>query len=149
MSEATPDFESLLSTQCDDDHEPMPLPKGMYNFTVGSKKEFGKSSQKGTPYVELELIDPVPGSDVDDEEFEACVASRPKGVHVRATFYLTDAARFMLKNFFKAVGIDTTGRSYADCLDEVSGEQVGAFVEIETTDKGRHYNNVSEFCAPA
>lgn len=143
--ESEMDFTALLDTNCDEVHEPLPTPKGFYTLTVGSNKKFGKSSVQETPFVELEFVDPIPGDDVDEDLFEQYVASRPKGLIIKNKFYLSDGAKFMLKNFFKAVGINTTGRSLGDCLEDVPGEDVGAFIEVKAGQNGRHYSEIKEF----
>ena len=141
------DFEALLDVKVDDVKEPLPYPGGLYTAKISPNMEFGESSKKGTPFVQLEFDDAEPGPEVDEGAFEEARASRSKEPSFKATFYLIGPAMFMLTNFMKHVGVNTTGRTVKDCLTDLPGEMVGIYVKVDTLDDGRAFNpRIEQFC---
>ena len=142
------DFEAILSKNCDDIKEPQAFPGGTYDLTISPNRTLDVSSKKKTPYVELEFVDLIPQDDVDMDLFNEAKDSRTNEPVLKNKFYLSEAAQFMLSNFFDAVGIDTNGRTILDCLEDTPGEHVFGFLEVKFSDAGRPFNELTKFVAP-
>lgn len=133
------DFNSLLDMSAEDATPPKPLPSGEYTFRV-KNYEFGESSQKHTPYVRYLLQPLSAGEDVDEELLAEVDDWQNKTKQV--TFYLTENAIFMLRDFLEnACGLEIAGRSFKELIPEAVGMEVIGTVSVETNAQTeRSYN---------
>lgn len=121
-----PNLASLLNKNADEAKRPIAFNEGTY-FGVIKSHEFGESSQKKTPFVQYNIelthahddVDLV-GYDEDGKEVEL----NPAGKMVNATFYLSDNALFMLKDFIKGFNIETEGRTFNELIPQPVGQPV-------------------------
>ncbi len=125
---ADPDFTSLLDTEVEEAKRPPVIPQGTWTMMVKSYKEV-TSSQKGTPGVEFTLVLQSPGDDVDIAALEAFsekadITKR----QMRHSFWVTDGALFMMREFIEHCGISHTGKTFKQVLPEVVGQAVKAYV---------------------
>ena len=135
------DFNELLATPMDDIKRPPPLPTGTYHGIIAGH-EFGKSSRKQTSFVQYNLTLLSAGEDVDQTQLEGIdLTKRP----MRATFYLTEAARYRVKEFLESVGVDVTGRSLGECIPDANNARVLITVTQRNSEDGKEiYNDVGE-----
>lgn len=122
---ATPDFASLLSAPVDSFERPPLMPKGTYRGTL-IKHEFGKSKNKGTPYVEFTARVDDAGPDINSADLKGV---RLDGKTFSESFYLTPDAMYRLKEFLQSLGIKTEGRSVGEAIPDTAGGQVLMFVD--------------------
>ena len=139
------DFRQLLSTPMDDIKRPPPLPAGTYHGVVASH-EFGESSSKKTPFVQYNLALISPGDDVDQDTFsEAISVLELSKRNFFVKYYLTDGAKYRVKDFLESVGVTWTGRSLGECIPEARNARVLASVTQKNSDDGKSiYNNVED-----
>jgi len=140
------DLNTLLTKEVDKAERPKPIPVGTYSMLIGAHK-FGESSKKKTPFVEFELSFIEAGADVDREALAEVEAQKPLSERQHsATFYLTENAMFMLKEFLETVGLEIgAGRTFQDAIPETRGQRVDAYFKHGFGDKGRAYAEVDEF----
>jgi len=105
------DYESALDRPSDEIAAPTILPPGTYTWMIVGLPVDGVSSQKGTPQSDYTLQCMEAHPDVPQEALEKAL-SRPNGEvmplnskTMRQTFYNTDNAIFMHKDFLTALGI--------------------------------------------
>jgi hypothetical protein len=137
---STPDFEEMLNQSADDIKPPQPIPGGAYSLRVSTEQPtFDKSSKKGTPYVEYILYPTAPHDDVDEDLLAEVENWQQKSL--KATFYLSQNALFMFKEFCEKCGVQTEGRILKELVSEVLGCEVGGNVKVGINNEtGRQYN---------
>ena len=125
-----PNFASILDDSPDHVDQPKARPEGPYIFTVGSAT-YGKSKQKGTPFVEFPLRAIAAEDGVDPDALEE--AGGIEGFKTKVTFYLTEDSVFRLDLFHEHCGIDlsTDKSSRRQRNDTVLNAQVLGIVEHE------------------
>lgn len=135
---ATPNFSSILDKPIDTVERPPAMPAGPYAGRIKGKPVYDVSSKKKTPYVEFTVMPTEPLDDVDPAELDAYVAKVGPitGKPQKLTFYLTDSALFMLKDFLKACGIDVEKGSVREGIDQVEGLEIGFMINHEPTTDG-------------
>lgn len=132
------DMNALLDTQADDVEAPKPMPVGEYTFRV-SRYETGESSQKNTPFVRYFLQPIAAGDDVDEELLSEISDWQQK--EMRVTFYITDKAMFMLRDFLEnACQIEVEGKTFKELLPEAVGCEVIGTVTQQEGQGGRPFN---------
>jgi hypothetical protein len=110
------DFSKLLSKPLDNVKKPPPLPAGDYHGLI-SKYEFGDNNTNKTPYCRFELKITGPTEGVDASQI-------PEGTEwplkrtFRKDYYLTEDADWRLKDFIESLGIQTSGRTFAETVPE-------------------------------
>lgn len=125
----TPHFASLLDEAPDHVEFPKAIPQGTYLCTVGAPL-YGKSSKKGTPFVEFQLKILSPMDDVDAEALEE--AGGCGGKTLRATYYTTEDAIYRLDEFHEHCGLDLESPATRRTRnDMVVNSQVLAYVKNE------------------
>lgn len=134
------DLDDLLNTSTDDVKAPQGLPAGSYKLRVG-QHTFDKSSQKQTPFVEYACTPVEAGEEVDEEELEELSNWREKTI--KARFYLSPNAQFMLVNFLKACGVETSGRTLKEVIPEAQGCEVWANITKQMMQDGQGSFNPS------
>lgn len=131
-----PTFSSLLSKPASDFERPKPAPQGTYLAAVHGLPRFDKSSKKQTEFAEFTVNLLEAGSDVDPEEL--ATYGGVVGKQMKATFYLTEGAMFMLREFLAALGLDETQyESTGAMIDDTPGQQFLATVTHEVSQDGK------------
>lgn len=121
-----PNFASILDEAPTEVERPKPLPVGTYTWLVGPWIT-GKSSKKGTPFVEFTLRCLAAGEDVDTDELETMGGC--DGKTQRLTFYTTEDAIYRLDEFHEHCGLDLTdAMSRRQRNDEVVNAQVLGYI---------------------
>lgn len=137
-------FNELLSKPVDDAKRPPALPSGTFFGTI-SKQEYDKTnSEKKTPLCRFFVTlthahDSIPADDLDGVDVTKRI--------LRREFYLTPDADWRLAEFLKTLGIDTTGRSFAETIPEALGKAVQVEVTRELNKKKPSdppFNNISD-----
>jgi len=137
-------FESLLSQQADEVEKPKPLPAGTYQFAV-VEHAFDTSSKKGTPFVRFQLSPIAAGEDVDQDLLAQ--VNNWQGKKMKFDCFLTDDAIWRLKDFLENCGINTSGRTFAECIPETAGVYVSGFIKHEINGEAT-YANIDKITAP-
>lgn len=128
-----PNFSSILDEAPTEVNRPKPLPVGTYTFVVG-QWSVGKSSKKGTPYVEFPMRAIAADEDVDADALDE--AGGLDGKTLRNTFYTTEDAIYRLDEFHEHCGIDLEEPlSRRQRNDEVVNAQVRAYVGHRQADQ--------------
>ena len=143
MSEVN--FSELLTTQVDTAERPKSFPIGDYNALI-TGHEFGKSSQKETPFVRFmcKLLSPL--ESVDEELFEeaggmeALNARKP----IRLDFYITPDALYRLREFLEdSLELSCSGRSFDEVIPEATNVSFVANIKHDAGQKpGEVYMNI-------
>lgn len=138
-------FGELLGIQVDTVERPKSFPIGPYNAIVASH-EYGKSSQKETPYVRFwcKLLGPLEG--VDEELFEeaggleALAARKP----IKLDFYLTADAMYRLREFLEdSLDLNCSGRTFDVVIPEATNVSFIADITHDVgTKPGEVYMNI-------
>lgn len=132
---SNPNFSSILDEAPTEVKVPPPMPAGTYTFVVQGQPRYDKSSKKGTEFVEFTLKPVAVGEDVDEDELNSIGGI--DGKTVRATFYLTEDAVFMLDQFHAACGIDLSKPASRKARnDEVVNAEVGGYIKHEASNDG-------------
>lgn len=129
MANQTANFADILKMRPSDAKPPPLLPVGSYLCVVQGLPRYDKSSQKGTPFAEYTLSVLAAGEDVDDDE-AALIDGGVVGKTIKAQYYLTDNAMFMLTDFFANCGLDVkSAKSYEELMDQPNGCQIIAYIK--------------------
>ncbi len=143
------DFSKFLSKKVDEVKRPVNFPTGSYSGMV-MNHEFGKSSQKGTPYCRfyIKLLGPL--EDVDPELFENAggIEALNKRKPLKMDFYLTDDAQYRLGEFLTfGLELSTTGRPFDEVIPESTNCEVGVHLTLDPSEsrKGEFYMNINDY----
>ena len=132
-------FQDILNRPSEE-IKPMPtLPMGSYHTIVVGLPEQGESSKKKTPFLKFTHKITAALDDVDPDainEFQAD-GEAIAGQEVDNTFYITDKSANMLKEFLINCGVDLTGKSLAEGLDDVPNSEVIINIKHEASDDGK------------
>jgi hypothetical protein len=129
-----PNFASILDESPTEVKSPPPMPVGTYICIVKGQPRYDKSAKKQTDFVEFTLRPMQPLSDVDEDDLAA--AGGLEGKTIRATYYLTEDAVFMLDKFHADCGIDLNdGKSRRHRNDSVVNSEVVATIKHRISDK--------------
>ena len=122
-----PNFAELLNKPAGEAKKPPVLDAGDYPGVIKSY-EMGESSQKKTPYVRfmVGLTGWPEGAEPQTREDGTPIDLSTKTL--RRDFFITDDALWRFDEFLRAIGIDPTGRTYADLLPETVG--AGVLAEV-------------------
>jgi hypothetical protein len=138
-------FTDILNRPADEIKPPPTLPMGSYHTIVIGLPEQGKSSLKKTDFLKFIHRVITPLEDVDPDaitEFEAG-GEKLTGQEIENTIYVTDKSAFMLKEFIQNCGVDLTGKSMSEGLDEVPNCEVIVFMKHEASADGlRVYSKI-------
>lgn len=150
------DFEELLNTDASTVERPPPQPVGTWRYQV-KKYERIQSPEKQTPGIQFTLICVGVGDDVDKEELEAYSLKvdwqKKEVANFDTTFWITDDALAMLREFLEKLGLDVTGRSFKNLLpDSVGCEILGLVRHKPSTKEGeedRTFSNIVKYTIAA
>lgn len=140
---STPNFSSIMNKSWDDVEPPKPFPVGHYICVVKGLPRQDQSSKKKTDFYEFTLQPISAMDDVDEDALREFGGLTDKTL--RATFYLTDEALYRLKDFVEACGVDPSGKTPAQTINELPNCQVIAQVKHRPGDNGRIFTDVSSF----
>lgn len=132
-------FTDILNRPADDIKPPAVLPMGSYHTIVSGMPEQGKSSKKKTDFLKFVHKIIAPLDDVDPDaiaEFQAD-GELIVGQEVENTLYVTDKSAFMLKEFIENCGVDLTGKTLVEGIEEVPNCEVIIHMKHETSDDGK------------
>jgi len=132
-------FQDILNKNADDIHPPPVLPEGSYHTVVIGLPESGESSKKKTPQLKFthKIIGPLEDVDPDQiAEFEA-EGETVAGQEVENIHYVTLKTQNMIKEFLINCGIDMTGKSLAEGIDETPNSEVIVFMQHEQSKDGK------------
>lgn len=150
MSESM--FQDLMNKEVDEIEAPKVVPVGTYEAVIETH-EFGESSKKQTPFVQMNLKLLSPEEDVDQDEFEEFGGMEAlAGKTVREQFYLTPDALIRLRRFLEVLPIEISGKKLNEAVQEVNGQPVKVYIKHElvqdqNTGEQRAYVRVSDFSA--
>lgn len=138
----TSDFQKLMNVPIDEIKPPPTLPPGTYEG-IATSFEFGESSQKKTPYVQIHCQPTSPGDDVDMADYND--ADPPIDLskkQFRTNFYLTENAYFMLKNFLESFeDVTTKGRTLDAVMPEIVNKPILMEIDRNPNNDGSGYIN--------
>lgn len=132
-------FTEILNMPADEIKPPVTLPMGSYHTVVMGPPEQGQSSKKKTDFLKFVHKIIAPLDDVDPDaiaEFEQD-GEKIVGQEIDNTFYITDKSKNMLKEFIQNCGIDLTGRSMAEGLEDIPNAEVIIFIKHEASEDGK------------
>lgn len=132
-------FQDILNRPSEDIKPPAVLPMGSYHTIVVGLPEQGQSSKKKTDFLKFTHKIIAPLDDVDPDtiaEFQQD-GETIAGQEVDNTFYITEKSANMLKEFIINCGVDLTGRSIAEGLDDVPNSEVIINIKHEASDDGK------------
>lgn len=99
-------FEEILTKPASEIKAPDALPVGTYHCIVEGPPEQGKSSQKGTDYLEFKFKIMSPMDDVNAAE---AAEQQVVGKIIRQQYYITDGASWRIVEFLRdSLGIPET-----------------------------------------
>lgn len=138
---------SILDRPASEIARPKPIPAGTYTCVV-RKFEHGKSTKKGTEFVEFTLAPIQPGPEIDPGDLEFAL-TKPSGEKVllkdrqlRATYYVTEDAAWRLKKFLVDCGIEE-GVNLTAMINESINHEVLVTVKHTPSEDGETvYANV-------
>ena len=145
-------FEDILSQPASEIERPRPAPQGSYVCLVKGQPNFDKSAKKQTPFVEFFFQPLQAGEDVDEEELKEVLTQSDgtvgplENLTFRETYYLSDKAKFRLRNFLERdLGIELGDKSIGQVISEAPGRQVLVFIKHTWSDDGQSvYANVGK-----
>jgi len=145
-------FNALLSVQIDSVERPKNFPVGHYESLVASY-EFGKSSQKETPYARFQIKLLGPSEDVDEDLFEAAggMEALRERKPVPMTFYLTKDALYRLREFLEnGLALSCSGRNFDEVIPESANVPLTVHVSHRAGQKeGEFYMDLDDYMKAA
>lgn len=135
MTQAS-NFTDILRRSPTEFERPKPFPIGLYAWQVMGAPRFDKSSKKQTPFAEFTL-QCLEAREVADEtaaaEFGPVV-----GKQMKATYYLTEEATFMLREFLANCGLDEAQyENLEQMIEDVPNCTILAYVTHEPSQDGQ------------
>ena len=133
---STPNFAAILDQPVSETSRPKPLPAGSYICVVEGLPEQDVSAKKKTPYVRFTLRPLQAQDDVDADALndQGGFGSRT----FKATYYVTEDAKWRLKKFLEDLQIDDEGedKTFSQMISESPGRQVIAYVKHRASEDG-------------
>lgn len=124
-------FEALLSKPAEQVEPPARFPVGHYDLMVVGRTQ-GVSQRKNTPYLEFEFKVISPREDVDAETYAKI--KNPAERSLKAQFYLTEDSLDRLVTFCEACGVERTGKTVAQMVEETMNASVVGLLSEELED---------------
>lgn len=120
------DFKALLSTPVQSAERPKPRPAGQYYGTIAGFK-FAESKINKTPYVRFTFKGVQPGAGIANDPALMQRLEAAGGTEKWAPFkdyYLTEDAKFRLRELIESAKIPADGRSFAETIPELQNQPV-------------------------
>lgn len=136
---SSPNFSSILHKQADDVKPPPLIPSGTYTAVIVGLPEQVESSKKKTPGLRFTFRIIAADEDVSQDDldaFEGGVA----GKMIKNDMWMTEDPVYFennLKSLIQHCGIDLSGKSLGEGLDETPNSQVRIFVKHEPSEDGQ------------
>lgn len=129
-------FGSILQGSMADVERPKPVPTGHYVSVLIGQPRFDKSTRKGTEFVEFthKLIEAL--DDVDEDALKEMGGLKDKTI--RNTYYLTEEAKYRLKDFLIHCGVadEDSDVSFSEAIAETPGKQVIVHIKHRPNEDG-------------
>lgn len=128
------DFKALLSTPVDSAEKPKPRPAGQYFGMIASFK-FAESKNQKTPYVRFTLKQIQPGQGISNDAGLMQRIEVAGGTDKWSPFkdyYLTEDAKYRLRELIESCKIRSQGRSFTECIPELQNQPVAFDVTEES-----------------
>ena len=143
-------FNELLTMQVESAERPKNFPVGSYSAVIAGH-EFGKSSQKNTPYVRFHTKLLGPGSDVDPDLFDEAggMEALAERKALRQDFYFTKDAVYRLREFLEeALLLNCAGRTFDEVIPEATNASLLVTIRHQAgTREGEFFMFIHD-CAP-
>ena len=146
------DFSAITSQAAGEHNAPQSLPAGVYlgSWRQGELKERKTQNNPegvGICEVVFAVTEPLDGVDQDELERREIDFSRKT---VKHTFWLMDTALWVLDDkdsgVFVKAGLETSGKTLGDCLQEMVGQELKLVIEENPTKDGlRTWNGIKSF----
>ena len=132
-------FSSILDAPATESVRPPALPGGTYVSMVKGLPTKGKSTKKGTDFIEytVAFIQPYEqANDIDADALEEF--GDVSGKEMRLTFYMTEASAYRHREFLENdLGLEIDGKSHWEGAQEAPGAQFLSFVRQKPRDDGK------------
>lgn len=139
MAQPQPNFGAILDTPSHEVERPKPLPAGSYTCVVKGLPRYDKSPKKQTEFVEFTLQPLAAGDDVDADDLASMGGFANKTI--RATYYITEDAKWRLKEFLDHCSIEKGDEenpiSLRQRIEATPGCQVVAHLKHEASQDGQ------------
>ena len=146
-----PDFDALLNAEVTSVERPPNPPSGSWNVLIKAYKDI-VSDKKKTPGIEFEIGLVSPCADVDKEEFEEYSQTEDHTQRkFRYTFWLTEKAMIMLREFLEKLDVNITGKTFKQALPETVGKMCIAYLAHTPSDRPGDktiFANITAFTKP-
>lgn len=119
-------FKELLSTPVTAAEKPKPKPAGGYFGTISAFR-FDESKEQKTPFVRLTVkgVQPGPGISGDPSLMEQLQnAGDLSKLHTTRDYYLTEDAKYRLRELMESCRLAVEGRSFFEVIPELVGQPV-------------------------
>jgi hypothetical protein len=140
-------FAPILNKKPSEVKAPPPMPPGTYIWVTKGLPRYDKSTKKGTPFAEFTCVCLGATDDVDQDLLEAAGGIKDKVK--KLTFYLTEKAEFMFKDFMvndllaETEDEDGNEKELAQIADESGGKQfLGTIVHEPSQDGKRIFDKI-------
>lgn len=143
-------FKDLLDKKVEDTTQPPVLPTGTYRLrAISAKVKEAKDEDKNDRILFVygvvepqDDVDPDRIADLSEEDFE--------GTRLFHNQWLGDKRdEYGLRTFLEKHGLDMSGRTYPEVLENIAGAEIMAYVEegVDQRDGETPENNVGAFAA--
>lgn len=119
-------FKELLSTPVTSAERPKPRPAGQYMGVISAFK-FDESRQQKTPFVRLSLKSVQPGQGITADEATFKRLEEAGGCDkwsVSKDYYLTEDAKYRLRELMESCKLRVEGRSFMEVIPELVNQPV-------------------------
>ena len=146
----TSSFDDLLVAPVTKFERPPVVPSGTWKLIVEGFEQT-ESSVKKTPGVQFTFGLVEPGGDVDPAKLDVFRKKVDLGKRkLKDSFWFTDNAMFMLREFFEKAGVAVTNKNFKQCLQDSKGKVIKAYVsETPSKKKGDKsvFNQIESYTA--
>lgn len=132
-------FTDILNRPAEDIKPPVTLPMGSYHTVVVGLPEQGQSSKKKTDFLKFTHRIVAALDDVDPDaiaEFQQD-GEQIAGQEIDNTFYITEKSVFMLKEFVENCGVDLSGRTLMEGIEDIPNSEVIISIKHEASEDGK------------
>jgi hypothetical protein len=121
-------FEEIMNMPATSFKPPQPSPPGTYHCLIDGPLVPGKSSQKGTEFLQakLKILEAM-----KDVNAQVAAEQQVVGKIINYDLYITDNNTYRLTQFAVDCGIDVNGKSIKEVVAEFPGKQVLATIRHE------------------
>ena len=135
-------FMDIVNTALSSFERPKPIAKGVYRGVLLPPKK-GRSPAKKTPFRQFAFQPQEEIKIIGDQQKDW--ATRRVGMD---KLYISAKAMWAVREFFEHLGLNVD-QTLPQLLQEATGLEIYAFVDVEETDDGDGYNLVTDFSPEA